>query len=378
VTAMPIPACQRKRRKEPRFADPKKPKSLLNEIAANKRAKAKAPVNFYSSFAFKYCPQHGKELAGNNLYCSQCRRAYVDMRSFACPPEAWAVTVDSRLSRRCWSRKIWGRVSPPFHANVQWLAEPPIAYQIFSQVFSKDFNSNSYYTSQVETSIKILQTTWAVESFCQFEQHDKELSDRSCKVTPKAGEVIMVVPPVEIGHTCSEKVGPRIYIRFGWIQLTKAGTINIAEGAPEPAEGWQHVKARIRDQAVKMYQRGLGVHKDLIKESEAILKAEYPDIEPFIKAREKRDSVRSHFIIRGVGRCNQSMQTERVEETYNPSPIGCRGEHAVIIIHSAILSHLKCMFEHCLMACLSSLNMRHAKREGFFYECTEQALTWTF
>jgi hypothetical protein len=68
---------ERRRPAKPRFANSKRPKLL----AAEKRAVTlQVPPNFISTEDLSFCPFHGKELQGEELKCSVCRKGFVDRR----------------------------------------------------------------------------------------------------------------------------------------------------------------------------------------------------------------------------------------------------------------------------------------------------------
>lgn len=118
----------------------------------------------------------------------------------------------------------------------------------------------------------------------------------SGKVLPK-GEVCMIVPPVEVSHQDSRSTGAKVYIRFGWITLTDMDTVLKAEDMPEPAEGWAHIEARLRDLAFMMRECDMPVDGPLVEASEQTLMSKYPSAETFHAARAKREESRVHFLM---------------------------------------------------------------------------------
>jgi hypothetical protein len=80
--------------------------------------------------------------------------------------------------------------------------------------------------------------------------------------------------------------------------LTTAGTINWAENAEEPAQGRQHVEARIRDMAWHTkHVSGLEVSTLLLTESERILRASYDSDAAFLSARKLRMEDQEYEIV---------------------------------------------------------------------------------
>jgi hypothetical protein len=151
-------------------------------------------------------------------------------------------------------------------------------------------------TAARETNIRYLETTWAVEKFCKFDQICPDLGMGSGKVLPK-GEVCMIVPPVEVADNDSKSIEAKVYITFGWITLTDMDTVLKAEDMPVPAEGWAHVEARLRDLAFKMRLCDMLVDEALVKASEQTLQSKYPSAEAFHAARAEREASRVHVLM---------------------------------------------------------------------------------
>jgi hypothetical protein len=280
---------------EPRFNDRKRRKLTPAEKAASLKAKAQVPLHFVSSKTLKFCPYDGTALEGEALKCTKCRKGYLERRVFRVPPEQFSCLVDNRAYGLFWRQRLFARVRPPFHANVKYNVLPHVAFQVFYSLFKEDLTYKSFVTSAAETNIKLLQTTWAVESFLSFGLIDADCGYGSCKVG-SAGSVLMIVPPVEIAHIESKKTGARVQITFGWIQLTTTGTIQRVEKSPKPAEGWPHVFARIKDAANYMQGAGFGVDEAMVKVSEQKLRAKYASQALFAAAREARESSTIHVL----------------------------------------------------------------------------------
>lgn len=162
-----------------------------------------------------------------------------------------------------------------------------------------------------ETNIKELETTWAVENFCQFAVFEEGYL--RCKLTSR-GDILMIVPPVEISHVKSRVTGERCRIEFRWCQLTAVGSFNKAKNMPVPAEGWEHVEARARDAAAGMLRCGYPIAADLVERSEAILRAKYASDEAFSEAREAREEARRHVLPKQVSQAERDAKSREREE----------------------------------------------------------------
>jgi hypothetical protein len=87
-----------------------------------------------------------------------------------------------------------------------------------------------------------------VEDFCRFNLENEDKGFGAAKLFG-SGEIVMICPPVEVTHTDSPVAGSKVHFKFGWVSMTIKGLINHTENMPEPAEGWAHVNARVRDDA---------------------------------------------------------------------------------------------------------------------------------
>jgi hypothetical protein len=79
--------------------------------------------------------------------------------------------------------------------------------------------------------------------------------------------------------------------------MSEGGIINHAENVPEPAEGWQHLDARVRDHAYEMLECEWVVSPSMVERSEAFLLAQYPDVEACQAARMQRAEAEQHYIL---------------------------------------------------------------------------------
>jgi hypothetical protein len=330
-SAMAELGAKRKNIGGPRFADPKKPRWLTQaekEEAARRREQA--PSNFVSSKVIAYCPYHGSALEGDAMRCPQCRKGFLERRVVKVPEDAFRVVVDCRNWEAAWRRRIFSRVVSPFHSKVVYTTEAHVDFWVWKQVIRNNLGCESYRTPAVETNIKILETTYAVERFCSFGSVNVEKGYQSAKVVnggaKDGGEMLMVVPPVEVAHLQSQAKGAYITITFGWIKLNKHGVIN-------KAEGWPHVMARCRDLAARILEFGgngdMHINKTMVRASEEKLLAEYPDQASFIEARQKWESQRAHFLsprpVKKPSATTVALQAEleklspfRINPQYNP------------------------------------------------------------
>jgi hypothetical protein len=211
-------------------------------------------------------------------------------------PAPYAVLVDARHYGLEWREKFYWRLTSTEHCEVLWTALAPIHLKIFLAVFSEDWDEDAFATAAVTKHVKLLETTKAVESFCRFAGVNQEKGLGAAKLLP-TGEIAMVVPPLYATHVGSEKAGDRVDFEFSWVRMNVHGEINVAEHAPEPQEGWEHVEARVRDHAVNMNTCRLKVSEDMVKASEAKLLAKYENEDAFALARKQRESNKAHFVL---------------------------------------------------------------------------------
>jgi hypothetical protein len=285
-----------KKREEGRFADRKRRKLSHTEREQSVKERHQVPSNIVSSQPLQFCPWHAKALVGAELRCPSCRKGFLERRVVKVAPEAHAVAVDSRLYAAAWRRKLWGRLISTYHAGVLYITDAHVDFFVFYQIFRKELDGESFRTSARETNIKYLDTTWAVENFCKFDRVCPETGMGSGKVLDK-GEICMIVPPVEVSHQDSKSTCAKVYITFGWITLTDMNTVVRAEGMPKPAEGWEHVEARLRDLAFKMEACDMPVNRALVKASEITLRSNCTSSGACEAARASREANRVHFVM---------------------------------------------------------------------------------
>ncbi len=284
---------ERKRPRSPRFADKKRPPAEQQKTALELRAeRLQVPPCFVSNDDMTFCPFHGRKLEGEELKCPTCRRGYVDRRVVYTPGSL--IAVDHRMWLKHWRRVLFRRMKPPFHSHVRYLSEPHVDIQVIWQACRQDKDGVSFsMASCSETNAKVLETTWAVEDFCSFGVF--ESGYLSAKLT-EAGDILMVVPPIEVAHVKSPVTGQKCRIEFGWILLTSEGTFNKAENMPEPAQGWEHVEARARDIAAGMLFFKNGIDQKMVAKSEAILRSKYDSEEAFLRARQVREDNKQNVL----------------------------------------------------------------------------------
>jgi hypothetical protein len=122
---------------------------------------------------------------------------------------------------------------------------------------------------------------------------------------------------MEVTHTESLVAGSKVHFVFGWVSMTARGIINHAEDMKEPAEGWSHVNARVRDHAFNMLDVKMGVDYDMVLASETILRAEYESDEAFLAAREERNERDAHFIMPRPAKADEGSDVQA-----DPLPFG--------------------------------------------------------
>jgi hypothetical protein len=264
-----------------RFANRKKPRSTFAERRRAEREREHVPQNASTLKELKFCPWHSETLRGKNLDCPDCETGFLERRVVHVPLGRHACIVDSRPYAAYWRKRLYIRTVSPFHANVTFCSEPHVGFAVFQAVFAMlAVHLASYETDAREVHDRVLQTTRAVEDFCQFGGVDESKGKRSCKLLP-TGEILMIVPPVYVSHIASHHdQGSKVSIVF-------AGTINWAEHAEEPAQGRWHVEARVRDMAWHMkHDLGVEVSSNLLTQSEQILRGQYQSDAAFLSAQK--------------------------------------------------------------------------------------------
>jgi hypothetical protein len=127
--------------------------------------------------------------------------------------------------------------------------------------FSEDWDEAVYKTYIVQTHVNLLETTRAIEEFCAFSTVNEARSAGSGKLLA-SGELLFIVPPMEVTHTVSKAAGARVHFQYGWVELTISGHISRAEGMLEPAQGWDFVEKWVRDQAYNMLECEMAVEPE--------------------------------------------------------------------------------------------------------------------
>jgi hypothetical protein len=198
---------------------------------------------------------------------------------------------------RVWRRKHFWRLTYTCHCKVKISTDPPVPLSVFETVFSEDWPEAAWKISAgVKIHIRLLETTRAVENFCRFQIIDESRGFGAAKLF-SSGEIVMVVPPLEVVHVDSPTVGARVHFTFGWVSMSEGGLISHAENMPEPAEGWAHVDARVRDHAYEMLACEWDINPVMVENSEAFLLAQYPDEDTCQVARMERAEAKGHYIL---------------------------------------------------------------------------------
>ncbi|GAQ86062.1 hypothetical protein KFL_002680080 [Klebsormidium nitens] len=285
------------KRKESRFSDRPRPKKTKAELAALADKRAGVYLKETPGSAFVFCPVDGKKLEGALKKCPRCLVQYAKANLTQGGPSKWACLYDARDIAAFWRRKIFWRLAATNHSGVLWSTQPFVPLPAFEAVFSDDWNELAVKTATVETHVKILETTRAVQEFCGFGTVNEKRGHGACKLLA-SGEVLVVVPPVEVTHTYSKAAGARVHFVYGWVQMTITGNISKAEDMVEPAQGWQFVERWIRDQVWDMLtDLEMGVSEAMVAASEAILLSEYGSQEECDAARVERSMVVEHYVM---------------------------------------------------------------------------------
>jgi hypothetical protein len=156
------------KRTEARFNDRKRPKPSQAESKRLAEKREGFGVVTKDCSSFKFCPSDGQKLAGRLFKCLKCLETWAGRFVSDGGPSENAILVDVRAFLQFWRRKIFCRVTPPFHAWVVWTSQSPVPIRAFEVIFKEDRLEDSYKTSAVITTIKKLETTRAVEDFLRF------------------------------------------------------------------------------------------------------------------------------------------------------------------------------------------------------------------
>jgi hypothetical protein len=283
------------KRKEPRFADRPRPKKTKAELKALADHRQGLYLTETPGKDFGFCPFDGKKLEGALKQCPKCHVRYSDSCLSEGGPGKFACLYDARDIESFWRRKIFWRLSAT-NSGVLWSTQPFVPLSAFKAVFSEDWDEMAVKTATVETHVKVLETTRAVEEFCGFTLVNEKRGSRPCKLLA-TGEVLVVVPPIEVTHTFGKASGARVHFVYGWVQMTISGDISKAEDMLEPAQGWEFVEGWIRDQVVNMQDCEMAVSPEMVAASEQILRSQYPSLEACEKARADRSMVDEHYIM---------------------------------------------------------------------------------
>jgi hypothetical protein len=106
------------KKKESRFNDLKRPKPAKAELKALSDRREGFGVLSESCASFKLCPFDGEKLAGRLAKCPKCKEVWGVKVYVEAGPSKNAVLVNGRLYLVFWRRKIFWRMTPPFHSWV--------------------------------------------------------------------------------------------------------------------------------------------------------------------------------------------------------------------------------------------------------------------
>jgi hypothetical protein len=288
---------RRGKKKQSRFSDrprPKPSKDELQSLALKREGFCKVSR---SSTSFSFCPRDGGKLTGNRLICSVCHEPWSTKFISEAGLSKNAHSIDTRDYHYSWRRKFLWRPTFTMHCGVKFTIEPPVPLSVFETIVSEDWPENAWKTSGgIKTHIRLLETTRAVDDFCRFENVNEGRGFGAAKLFG-SGEIIMIVPPVEAVHIDSPVAGSRVQFTYGWVSMSEGGIISHAENMPEPAQGWDHVDARVRDHACEMLECEWEVSPTMVNRSEAFLAACYPTQEACLLARMERAEAGEHYIV---------------------------------------------------------------------------------
>jgi hypothetical protein len=77
--------------------------------------------------------------------------------------------VDLRDYLLFWRKKLYWRLTMTYHSGVKFAIDPPNPFTVFDTVFAIDLQEAAWKTcSGLQTNVRILETTRAVEHFCSF------------------------------------------------------------------------------------------------------------------------------------------------------------------------------------------------------------------
>jgi hypothetical protein len=156
------------KKKETRFNDLKRPKPTKAESKILSDKREGFGLRSVSCSLFKFCPEDGQKLAGRMFKRPKCSQTWAGKFLSDGGPSENAVLVDVRAFHQFWRRKIFWRLTPPFHAWVVWTFQSPVLIRAFEVIFKEDRLEDAYKTSAVVTTIRKLETTRAVEDFLRF------------------------------------------------------------------------------------------------------------------------------------------------------------------------------------------------------------------
>lgn len=113
------------KRKEARFSDLPRPKPNKAELKHALLKKEGFELLKSKGTAFKYCPFDGQLLVGRLAKCSECDKVFGQKLLVGKGASENACLVDVRDYHAAWRRKVFWRMTPPFHTGVVWVTGPP-------------------------------------------------------------------------------------------------------------------------------------------------------------------------------------------------------------------------------------------------------------
>jgi hypothetical protein len=192
---------ERKTRKvESRFAEKRRPKALAAELRERAEELILRREGVYKLIAeagsdsFLFCPKDGHKLSGKSLRFEHCSAKWADTVLALAQENHHIHLIDDRDFLIWWRKCLFRRLTFTEHNGVSWSSEPPVPFDVFHSIFEDVFEEGQWKTPAVTTHIRLLETCYAVESFCAFQYVDFDKGFSACKVV-SSGEMVMVVTP---------------------------------------------------------------------------------------------------------------------------------------------------------------------------------------
>jgi hypothetical protein len=96
-----------------------------------------------SCASFFFRPFDVEKLIGRQSKCPKCEEKWEGAFVVRAGRSVWAALVDVREFLSFWRRKLFWRMTPPFHSWVVWTTQPPVPFEAFEAIFAKDWTEES-------------------------------------------------------------------------------------------------------------------------------------------------------------------------------------------------------------------------------------------